>query len=414
MSYSTWGNNLPRESSRSPILARRVLAQTSSLLGRGYFKWLAMAFPVYVAVGVISFLLIKNGHVHVFITGSHSNGTYHYQIVGSHYLLALWLVMSIGAFWGQAFSVKSIAAAYFAHEPRKSFSVKPSLAQIGKALLLSVISGTVETIGLLLFVIPGLIWLFSVYLVVVIVILENPKSISEAFAESRFLVRGYKWRIFMVQFWIGVITFVGSYIIGSLFRITNNIESFIAVTLIIYFLFIPIYTCIALIFYCELRLQSETLSPEALANSIGIPSGKSSSYNAVAVSSATNANTPPYYGGRDLSDGDGYLGRHESLSENLGDHGIVKSEGGPSDFYQQIGMQSNNQSIGSNNLRIPKYMIPPDPGSRVELGSQKFISDLPTQNPEDLPKDIINSGEPKDNKNIWSPYTDTESNDERE
>jgi len=158
MSYGTWDSNRPRELPQPPITVRGVLAQTFSLLRRGYFKWVAMSLPAYLITMVISILLVKGGHVQVLAPISYNQHTLsagHYRIVGYGYLVAASLTISVGLVWGQIFPIRSISRSYFAHKTEKSFSRKPSLSsvlpRIGKALLASIIICIIVNICLALF-----------------------------------------------------------------------------------------------------------------------------------------------------------------------------------------------------------------------------------------------------------------------
>jgi len=331
-----------------------------------------MSLPAYLILVVINFLLIKDGHVHFVSTGSNINYTFpyeHYKVVGVNYFLTALAVMYLWIFWGQVFSVRSIAASYFTGKSKKSFSMNLSFAQIRKALLASIaiyiIGATIATIFelldlifihlsvflplvfLLLFAILSIGWLCRVYLVVAFIGLENPRSIFEAFSLSRLLVKGYKGRIFMVQFWIGLIQGVILYAIAILFRNSLTSLSYLVIAEIIYFLSAHIYACSAFVFYRELRLQGSRLSPEDLAKLIGISSTDSSSHNTVLVNSQVQSDdsSTPVYGGRYPSNEDPYRGSY-------GGGGLVDDSdtGDLPDFWSQIAIQNKSQSMPEGNL----------------------------------------------------------------
>jgi|GEM_PF-3419557 len=413
MSYNTWSNNYPEELQRPPILTRRVLVQIYHLLRIGYFRWLVMSLPAYIIPAVVSFLLIKAGHVRIVTVVLYNNNVVSHgdKVAGLGYLLAALGVILIGVFWGEAFSVRSVAASYFTGKSNKSFRIDLSFAQIIKTLLASIIILIALAAGTVLFVFPAIIWFCSVYLVVAIISLENQRSINEAFSISNFLVKGYKWRIVTVQFWINLIQVVIFYSISALFGITAYSGPYFAILTIIYFFWIPIYTCSALIFYCELRLQGSHLSPEDLAKSIGISLTDTPSHNAVFINGQVQSDdsNAPVYGGRYPSNEDAYRGSY-------GGGGLDDSGNGDlSDFAKQNEMHSESQSMPEYNPLIPKYAIPPDPASRVELWSQEFVSDLPMRHEANSPESTIHSGESEGNNLNYPDFPDTnteENNDQ--
>lgn len=75
-----------------------------------------------------------------------------------------------------------------------------------KVFAVTLVSTVVITIGMVLLVVPGIIFSVMFALVVPLVVLGD-RGVGEAFTESAALTKGYRWQIFATYFVVGVIMF---------------------------------------------------------------------------------------------------------------------------------------------------------------------------------------------------------------
>lgn len=170
---------------------------------------LTIALAVYVAVGVIGFVL--------------------------HAILDRWaavivvaLVGLVATFWLQAALVKAVDDV---HDGRADLSFGETLAAVRPQLPAILVGGILAAIGivlgLLLLIVPGLYLLTRWILIIPVIVLEG-RSAGDSFARSRALVSGHGWNVF------GVIVLTILILIGFrialdilLFPFANEFQSFL-------------------------------------------------------------------------------------------------------------------------------------------------------------------------------------------
>ena len=96
--------------------------------------------------------------------------------------------------------------------------VKPHLVTL---IVAGFLAGVGILLGLILFIVPGLILLTWWCLMVPVIVLEG-KKIGEAFSRSRELVRGHGWTVFGVVIVTALLTGIASGIIQSLFSFLGS------------------------------------------------------------------------------------------------------------------------------------------------------------------------------------------------
>jgi hypothetical protein len=136
--------------------------------------------------------------------------------------------------------------------------VKPHLGTlIGAGLL----AGLGIAVGLILFIVPGLILLTWWCLMVPVIVLEG-KHIGEAFSRSRELVRGHAWTVFGVVIITAILTGIASGIIQSIFSFLGSFLRYWIGGAIASAIVGPFFAVALTLMYFTLRDLKEPAAPE--------------------------------------------------------------------------------------------------------------------------------------------------------
>jgi hypothetical protein len=186
-----------------------VLSEAWQVYKAHWQHLLTIALVVYAAVAVITLLvgLILEGWAAGIIAG---------------------LVSLVATFWLQGALVTAVDDI---RDGRADLSFSETLGRVRPRLPAIMVAGILAALGvllgLLLFVVPGLVLLTWWVLVIPVVVLENRRA-SESFGRSRELVRGYGWNVF------GVIVLTVLVLIGFrialdlvLFPLSNAFQAFL-------------------------------------------------------------------------------------------------------------------------------------------------------------------------------------------
>ena len=144
-------------------------------------------------------------------------------------------------------------------DPQESYRF--GFKRLGSVILVSVLVGLAVIGGLILLVIPGLIFLFFLSVSVPVLIVENRRG-TDAMSRSWNLVKGHFWHVVGVLVVAGLITGVISSIIGA---IGGNVWVvrwiFSAIGSIIT---APFTALVSVLLYLDLRSRSEALTADTL------------------------------------------------------------------------------------------------------------------------------------------------------
>lgn len=166
-----------------------VIGETWALYKRHWSHLIPIALVVYAVLGVVSILL-----------------TWALGWLGA--LLGAFVSL-LGVFWLQAALVEAVADV---RDGRADMSISQTFAQgrehLSSVLVAGLIAAIAITIGLILFIVPGL-FLMTIWCVIVPVIVLESRSAGESFGRSRELVRGEGWNVF------GLIVLVFLILIGA-------------------------------------------------------------------------------------------------------------------------------------------------------------------------------------------------------
>jgi len=185
-----------------------ILGESWGLYTKFFSRFFAIAVIVYLIVNLLNALVAT-----LFGHG-----------VGISLLLALtaMVVSLVGTFWLQG-------ALVFAVDDVRDGKVDTTVGQVfervrphlGTLILAGILAALGVAVGLVLFIVPGLILLTWWCLIVPVIVLEG-KHVGESFSRSRELVCGHAWTVFGVVVVTALLTAIASGIIQSIFSFLGS------------------------------------------------------------------------------------------------------------------------------------------------------------------------------------------------
>lgn len=130
-------------------------------------------------------------------------------------------------------------------------------------------------LGMMLFVVPGLIWLLSYSVAVPVALLElqRHKPASTAMERSKELTDGHRWQIFLAVFVMGIVTGIGSAAAGAVAAMIPG-DGMLSTALgsvlssLIEMLLTPLGLVLNVLIYYDLRIRKEGFDLEMLSGSV--------------------------------------------------------------------------------------------------------------------------------------------------
>jgi hypothetical protein len=191
-----------------PMTVGGILSESWGLYTKFFRRFFVIAVIVYLIVNLLNALF----------------GSVLGHGAGIAVLLALitMVVSLVGTFWLQGalvFAVDDVRDGRIDTTVGEVFErVRPFL---GTLIVAGLLAGLGIAVGLVLLIVPGLIFLTWWCLIVPVVVLEG-KKVGEAFTRSRELVRGHGWTVFGVVVITAILTAIASGIIQSLFFLLGS------------------------------------------------------------------------------------------------------------------------------------------------------------------------------------------------
>jgi hypothetical protein len=171
------------------------------------------------------------------------------------------LVSLIATFWLQGALVKAVDDV---RDGRADMSFTETFATVRPKLAALIVAGILAALGILLglilFIVPGLILLTWWILIIPAIVLEG-RSAGESFGRSRELVRGYAWNVFGVIV-LTILVLIGFRIILELvlFPLSNALQSFVT-ELVVGTVATPFAVVAWTLLYFRLRRAKEEPAP---------------------------------------------------------------------------------------------------------------------------------------------------------
>ncbi len=171
--------------------------------------------------------------------------------------------------WTLGAATYAISRIYLGEEADLWKALRVALDEVGTLFLTSLIVSVIVFIGLLLLIVPGILWWLSYSLIVPVIMLEGTNS-QEARWRSRELTRNYRGRILVLFVIVIFLQFVAQLaaigLVGALFE---NILLTQAVQWVATVLAVPLPIVLTILLYYDLRIRKEGFDLELLSGALG-------------------------------------------------------------------------------------------------------------------------------------------------
>jgi len=159
----------------------------------------------------------------------------------------------VGYFWVQAALIELV---HDVRDGRADLSISETLDRamphVGTLALAGLLAGLAITVGLFLLIVPGL-YLLTIWLVIIPAIMLENCGVTESFARSQGLVRGYGWSVFGVIV-LSVLIVIGISILYGVLRSAVDSEwAGLALYIVVYSATAPFLALAWTTTYYELR-----------------------------------------------------------------------------------------------------------------------------------------------------------------
>lgn len=190
----------------------------------------------------------------------------------------LWMLAAVlGLILGQigiAASTFLVAEAYLGGRltPQQAFSRATPF--LGRLITAAFLSALLYAVGLLLFVVPGLIMICALIVTAPALVLENQPSATSAMGRSWQLTSGFRWRIFgaiLVALLLVVVPAIALGAVGGVVGIASEDAALAMVLLLqslLQLLAYPFFYVLTTLFYYDLRIRKEAYDLEMLASGL--------------------------------------------------------------------------------------------------------------------------------------------------
>lgn len=186
-----------------------------------------------------------------------------------YYLLAV-VLGSIGV----AASTFVVSDAYLGRETSAADALARAAPLIGRLVVISFLLSLVVGVGIILLIIPGVIFLGGLLLSTVVAVIETPPSATAAMSRSWALTKGYKGKVLLTMLVAGVLLAVPGIalsVVGGLFGavVGEGTALWFFVLPLIFQLFVyPFVYVVQTVLYYDLRVRKEGFDLELLASAL--------------------------------------------------------------------------------------------------------------------------------------------------
>jgi hypothetical protein len=221
-----------------------TLSQAFSIYGSLAGVFIPLALALFLIVAVINGIVADGGS-----------------------LILLPISFAVTVIAGTLYAGMVVTAVGDVQDGKRDFSVNDLASSASHVILpligAGILAGIGIGIGILLFVIPGLI-LMTIWAVIAPVIVLERSGVMAAFGRSRELVRGDGWRVFGVIVIVAIIVFVVRAILGAIaVGIDDSLVARIVFDWIGSSLTAPITAIVAAVIYFQLKGVKEAGTPAA-------------------------------------------------------------------------------------------------------------------------------------------------------
>jgi hypothetical protein len=195
-----------------------------------------------------------------------------FNMIAEHWVL--WIVLMVLSMVASAFAVASttsiVSAAYLGHAISAGDALRRASGVIGRLVVISVLTSIVVGLGLLVFIVPGLILLAGLVLSSVVVVLEPGTGPVGAMNRSWALTSGSRWKVFATVFVAALFLLIPSMVVGVMAAIGTMLGSWsqtvsVVVSGVLQIFAYPFLYVVVTVVYYDLRVRKEGFDLELLA-----------------------------------------------------------------------------------------------------------------------------------------------------
>jgi hypothetical protein len=193
--------------------------------------------------------------------------------------LAAFLVSVLSASLLAGAMTKLVSNLYLNREATAMDSIKGTLSKLGSIISAQFQVGLWVMLGFILLIVPGIIWMFSLLLVIPAVILEG-KSGTESLARSKELTKYNRGRVVGVVFAMGFLMLLVTIAVGAVWGMVMgatgmDLNGIVAVTgqSLIGYILQPLSSIALVLVYYDLRITHEGFDLEMLSSELGSTEG---------------------------------------------------------------------------------------------------------------------------------------------
>lgn len=181
-----------------------------------------------------------------------------------------------------AATVFIVSESYLGRPITAGEALRRAAPYVGAVLVCSLLFTLAVGLGILMFIVPGVIFAVGLVLAIPAVVLEPGLSPLQALSRSWRLTRGSRWRIFGLGVVLIVLIYVPAVAIGTLFAIlapgsmagagagSAMVAAVVvlAITGLVQIFIYPLFYCVLTVTYYDLRVRKEGFDLELLASQL--------------------------------------------------------------------------------------------------------------------------------------------------
>ena len=263
-----------------PMSIGQILDRTFRLYRQNFVRFVAIAAVVQVPIAIVMLALQRV----LPQTAEEGASPRYVMVIGLAWAFigAFFAVISKG--FGEAALLKSVSESYLGRSVTVSQAYRFILPKLGAVVCASILVFLVIVGGILLLVVPGIIFSLWFSLTMQAIVLENLKA-TDGMSRSMLLVRGNLGKVFLV----GLVVLLIASIVNLLFWGAGSLAASylpghdptgpMAVTQLVSMvgevLVMPISAAAMILLYYDLRIRKEAFDLEMLAESLGSKWGPS-------------------------------------------------------------------------------------------------------------------------------------------
>jgi hypothetical protein len=179
---------------------------------------------------------------------------------------------------GVAASTFVVSDAYLGREASAGSALSRAMPLVWNLFKISILTSLAVGVGLLLLIVPGMIFLAGFLLSPVVAVIEAPPRSRDAMQRSWQLSTGYKGKLFLTMLVAFLLLLIPSIALGSLGGIVGGVTGaeggrpqelfFLVIPLVLQVFVYPFVYVVQTVLYYDLRVRKEGFDLELLAQSV--------------------------------------------------------------------------------------------------------------------------------------------------